>query len=202
MKHAILIALGVILLTGLIFLVIPADQDIHIEDAPWVVVPQGDRVKTLGIVLGRDVFQSVVDNLGEPEGIAAFRDDDGDFSSLEVYYGTVNAGGVRGKMILNLEVPADVSSMIEESSNAKRTNVGTHKLLFDEYHLGFPRQQTVVAISYAPSYRGFTEELIIQWYGEPESRVPEKDGEYWFYPEKHLDLTWDGSSRIFLEFKK
>lgn len=200
MKQAILIAVITLLLVSLVFFIAPAEQHSDFQQGPWVTVKEKGTVRAFGILLGQDSLQSMVDILGEPEGIAAYIETDKE-PSLEAYFGRVKAGDVEGRLVINLSLPNDHHKLIEYSVNVERSRDGRQKLIYDEYSTDFPRQQVITGLSFAPSFRGFTEQLIIQWFGEPQSREKLDKGEYWHYPQKQMDLTWDGQSRIFLEFK-
>jgi hypothetical protein len=138
---------------------------------------------------------------GGVEGLAIFEKNDGGLS-LEAFFGTVQFGPLKAKIIVTLAATEDeLRALISRATGREGSPSGDWK-----YPLNDPpsehRMRLVTGISYIPGTRNLDPAFIRERFGEPAATLRENDQAVsWFYPDRGLSILIDDEAREVLEYR-
>jgi hypothetical protein len=201
---AVLLAVLAVLLAAFWLLPsrIPEEDVVRRTDLPWQVtaLPDGTS-QVLGLHLGSATLDDAVAKLGTPENIALFVDKTGG-RSLEVYFGTVLLGPLKGTIIATLAADPDLLDALEAGAVGREgaQDGAIKRYLGDKDKTGLGGQR-LVGISYVPGYSGLDADFFRERLGEPPAwRTENEHAVSWFYPAKGLSLLIDTEGKDVFEF--
>ena len=168
---------------------------------PWLIeVDAAGRASVFGLTLGvstlaqaRDVFQAQ----GETN---LFAHAEREFS-VETFFQRLFLSGLRGDMVLALEVePTTAAAMYERGLRISQLGSGAKKVKLAEEDLSVLADATVTHITYIPA-ADLDPALLAQRFGEPARRIREADGiSHWLYPDKGLDIAVNADGKEVFQY--
>jgi hypothetical protein len=205
MKIPFTILAIVALLLGLFYLFAPPpgpDAMQHRTDLPWQISVEPDGTsRVFDLHLGHATLADAMDKFGGVEGLAVFEPQEGDMS-LEAFFGNVQFGPLRAKVIVSLAASDDELAMLRDSATKREGSPsGDWKYqLADgpDVHL----ERLLNGISYIPGTRGLDADFFRQRFGEPAAWLQESEQAVsWFYPDIGLSVLIDSKAREVLEYR-
>jgi hypothetical protein len=169
---------------------------------PWNIEVGADgHTSVFGITLGTSNFSEAETELGDRYTLALFGPESGT-PQLEAYYKQVIVGGLTGRMVLNISLPAaDLRAMRDRSPRDRVQVQGSERRwkVADE-DLALARRGVVSVIGYVPAV-DLEPEVIELRFGAPTERVSMPDGSaHWSYPEQGLDIVINPEGRELLQY--
>jgi hypothetical protein len=170
-------------------------------DLPWQITvnPDGSS-RVFDLELGSATLADAMNKFGDLEAIAVFEASGGPLV-LEGYFGDVQFGPLKAKVIVGLEATADeLEAMRDSSSGREGSPSGDWK-----YTLADPPERhgarRVTLITYVPGTRNLDTEFFRARLGEPAAWLSENEHAVsWFYPRYGLSVLVDDEAREVLEF--
>jgi len=203
------IPLGILALVALILLAFqlfaPAPGPDALKprtDLPWQITVNPDgSARVFDIELGNATLADAMSKFGALEGLAVFEHDDG-WLALEAYFGNVQFGPLKAKVIVGLAATRpELEEMRSRASNREGSPSGDWKYpLNDAPQMHTGRQ--IALITYLPGTRNLDAEFFRSRFGEPAAWL--KEGETavsWFYPEFGLSVLIDDELREVFEYQ-
>ncbi len=199
-----ILAIVAVMLFAFLFLAPPPGPDALAprSDLPWQITvnPDGGS-RVFDLELGSATLGDAMDKFGRLEGLALFEPEAGPLV-LEGYFGTVQLGPLRAKLIVGLEAKAEELAALREGA-AKREGSpsGDWKYTVNEP----PRRHAdrrLSVITYIPGTRGLDAEFFRSRFGEPAAWLRESEQAVtWFYPELGLSVVIDDAAHEVLEYQ-
>lgn len=171
-------------------------------DLPWQVTVNADgSSRVFDIELGSATLAEAMAKFGALEGLAVFEPKDGPMV-LEAYFGNVQFGPLKAKVVAGLEADeTDLRRLRDSSSKREASPTGDWKYPLNdlpENHAG--RRLTVV--TYLPGTRNLDAEFFRSRFGEPAAWLQENEQVVsWFYPRFGLSVMIDDEAREVLEYQ-
>jgi hypothetical protein len=170
------------------------------RNLPWQI----DRTETgttvvFGITLGRSTLDEAEQHLQEAATISLFKAEDR--YSAEAYFDQVNLGGLKGKIVLAMQLPdAELVDMYERGLRVSGSPSGKKVTLSPDDEIRV-RKAPVRTVTYLPAL-SVEDATLAKRFGEPRERLREgKTGAiHWLYPELGLDIALGGSERPVLQY--
>lgn len=171
-------------------------------DLPWQITvhPDGSS-RVFDLELGRATLADAIAKFGGLEGLALFEPATGPLA-LEAYFGDVQFGPLKAKIVVGLEAgPEELAAMRERSTNREGSPSGDWK-----YPLGGEFQQhagrRLTLITYVPGTRNLDTDFFRERFGEPAAWLPESEHAVtWYYPRYGLSVLIDDEAREVLEYQ-
>ena len=110
---------------------------------------------------------------------------------IEAFFSEVNIGGLKSKMVLTLDLPADeIETMMNRGARIATLGSGIRKVTLSSEDASRAREFAIASITYLPSIN-LSAELIEKRFGEPAEKIAdtESDGIHWLYPEQGIDIA-------------
>jgi hypothetical protein len=171
-------------------------------DLPWQVSvnPDGSS-RVFDIELGSATLEDAMTKFGGLEGLAVFEHNDGPMV-LEAYFGNVQFGPLKAKVIAGLEAgDQELEDMRARAINREGTPSGDWKYPLNDA-LKMHAQRRVSLITYLPGTRKLDAEFFRDRFGEPAAWLQETNTAVsWFYPELGLSVLIDDEAREVLEYQ-
>jgi len=205
MKTPLVILAAVGVLLALFYALAPAPDPDAVTartDLPWQVevLPDGTS-RVLDLHLGVSTLNDALVKFGPYESMAVFESESGE-RSLEAYFGAVDFGPLRAKIITALDMPEDeLGVLVGRAVERKGSPTGDWKFM-----LGMPdqlavRDRRLQSITYIPTYRGLEADFFRERFGEPAAwKALGEHAVQWFYPERGLYMVLDNRGQEALEF--
>jgi hypothetical protein len=171
-------------------------------DLPWQIDVNADgSSRVFDLELGSATLADAMAKFGGLEGLALFEPADGPMV-LEAFFGDVQFGPLRAKVMVGLEASAaELEEMRERSVSREGSPSGDWKYRLDDapaLHSG--RRLTV--ISYVPATRNLDADFFRTRLGEPAAWLDENEHAVsWFYPRYGLSVLIDEEAREVLEYQ-
>ncbi|HEX5393571.1 MAG TPA: hypothetical protein VFW68_09830 [Rhodocyclaceae bacterium] len=200
---ASLIALLLALLTALtlIPLWLHSDKPAPTQGMPWQIEIQPDgKSKVFGLTLGSSTVAEARQKLGTEMQIAIIATP-GETGSVEAFYDNLTAGFVAGKMILTVDLPADlVAQMREHAVKSEYMESSTRRITLSPADLQRAEQAPIRAISFIPGIN-LDEAMVTQRFGIPAEKIPAGETlQHLLYPAKGLDVVVDQKGKEVLQY--
>jgi hypothetical protein len=198
MKYFLALLIVIMLAAGLLFL----ENDEPASDAPVTGLPwqidilPGGNSRVFGIELGKTTLGSAIELLGNDMDLAIIAAP-GDTGTLEAYYSHYSAGPITGKLILIMDIPAEV--LMDMRGRAFQDG-GTRRYHLHPDDLPVAYRLPVRVITLMPSFN-LDETIVRDRFGTPAEiiRINEQQ-QHLLYPEKGLDLILNADSRELLQY--
>ncbi|AFI84178.2 lytic murein transglycosylase [Methylophaga nitratireducenticrescens] len=193
------IALVIICIGAL--MLIPSPQPT--SPKPWeITVMPDNEIEVMGVHLGTTTYGEI-QQLWREAGEAALFISENDNISAEVFFESINLGGLSARAVINLQVAEDkLQTMASRAASAKLQPSGARRYdpAFDDkqYLLSAP----AIAITYIPSVR-LDEEMVRTRFGEPEKisyETEENPAQTWHYPNNDLTIRLHPDERSVLTY--
>ena len=171
-------------------------------DLPWQITVNADgSSRVFDLELGSATLDDAMAKFGALEGLAVFEHRDGPMA-LEAYFGNVQFGPLKAKVIVGLQTNArDLEELRFRAGSREGTPSGDWKYpLADapEAHAG----RRVTLVTYLPGTRGLDAGFFRQRFGEPGAWLQESETAVsWFYPEMGLSVLIDDDAGEVLEYQ-
>ena len=171
-------------------------------DLPWQITVNTDgSSRVFDIELGSATLDDAMAKFGALEGLAVFEHRDGPMA-LEAYFGNVQFGPLKAKVIVGLQADArDLEELRHRADSREGTPSGDWKYpLADapETHAG----RRVTLVTYLPGTRGLDAGFFRQRFGEPAAWLQESETAVsWFYPDMGLSVLIDDDAGEVLEYQ-
>ena len=164
---------------------------------PWQIerLPDGDT-RVFGITLGQTTLGEAIGLMGDDMKLAliAAPYENG---TVEAYYSHHSAGPITGKMILVLDMPADVLSPLRERAFQ---DGGTRRYRLHPDDLAVAYQAPIRVINFLPSFN-LDEEIVQARFGAPAEVIQAgEQQQHWLYPDKGLDLILNTDGKEVLQY--
>jgi len=199
----ILAIVAIILLAFQLFAPIPGPDALEPRtDLPWQISvnPDGSS-RVFDIELGSATLADAMSKFGALEGLAVFEHGDG-WMALEAYFGNVQFGPLKAKVIAGLEATGpELEQMRSRAINREGTPSGDWKYPLNDalqMHTG----RRVALVTYLPGTRNLDADFLRSRFGEPAAWLQENETAVsWFYPEFGLSILIDDEAREVLEYQ-
>lgn len=171
-------------------------------DLPWQVTPLPDGgSRVFDLELGSATLTDAMHKFGGLEGLAVFEPGDGD-RVLEGYFGNVQFGPLRAKVIVGLEATADeLEALRTRARRREGSPSGDWKYPLDE-DPALHAQRRITVITYIPGTRNLDADFFRARFGEPAGWLVESEQAVsWFYPQYGLSVLIDAEAREVLEYQ-
>jgi hypothetical protein len=171
-------------------------------DLPWqiTVSPDGGS-QVFGLALGSATLADAMAKFGGLEGLAVFEPTTGPMS-LEAYFGNVQHGPLKAKVIVALEASDDELLAIRERSRRREGSPsGDWKYRMDDAP-GDHATRRIRVLTYLPGTRGLDTGFFRARFGEPAATLQETEHAVsWFYPLLGLSVLIDDNGGEVLEYQ-
>jgi hypothetical protein len=203
MPLGILAIVGIALIAFLLFAPPPGPDALKPRtDLPWQVSvnPDGSS-RVFDIELGSATLEDAMTKFGGLEGLAVFEYKDGPMV-LEAYFGNVQFGPLKAKVITGLEASEqELEDMRGRAIKREGTPSGDWKYPLNDA-LQMHAQRRVSLITYLPGTRKLDADFFRDRFGEPAAWLQETETAVsWFYPEVGLSVLIDDEAREVLEYQ-
>ena len=200
---AILALVALILLGFIVFGPAPDPDALQRRtDLPWQISlsPDGGS-QVFGLALGSATLADAMAKFGGLEGLAVFEPTTGPMS-LEAYFGNVQHGPLKAKVIVALEASDDELLAIRERSRRREGSPsGDWKYRLDDAPRNHATRRIRV-LTYLPGTRGLDTEFFRARFGEPAATLQETgQAVSWFYPALGLSVLIDDNGGEVLEYQ-
>ena len=170
---------------------------------PWeVTVMPDNQIQVMGVHLGTTTYGEI-QQLWREAGEAALFISENDDISAEVFFESINLGGLSARTVLNLQLPEEkLQAMAARAVSAKLQPSGARR-----YDPAFDDKQALLAapaivLTYIPSVR-LDEEMVHTRFGEPEqiqNEAEESPAQIWHYPNTGLTIRLHPEERPMLTY--
>lgn len=179
---------------------IPGDRP-NKEDLPWHIEhPAPNAVKVFGLTLGQSTPGDAEARFREEGEPSLFKSPAGVLSA-ELFFEQINLAGLRSRVVLTADIPADVlQAMYERGLRMAGTGSGK-KITLTPDDIGILRKSPISSLTYMPGVK-VNEALFLKRFGEPSQIIKvEKNGTtHWLYPKNGLDITMSESEKPILQY--
>jgi hypothetical protein len=167
-----------------------------------VTVNPDGTVGVFDITLGHSTLTDAMQKFGGVEGLAVFEGRDGRMT-LEAYFGTVQFGPLKAKVITTLRSsPAELDSLRNSATAREGSPSGDWKYPLSEGPA--PHAARIVeGVTYIPGTRNLDEAFLLERFGEPRAVLRESEQAVsWFYPDRGLSVLIDEETREVFEYRQ
>jgi hypothetical protein len=198
MKYIIALLIVILIAAGLVL----QGNDEKASDAPvtglpWQIdiLPNGNT-RVFGIELGLTTLETAIAQLGNDMELAIIAAP-GETGTLEAYYSHYSAGPITGKLILIMDVPAE---MLTEMRVRAFQEGGTRRHHLHPDDLPVARRAPVRVITFMPSFN-LDEAIAQERFGAPVEIIQvNKQQKHLLYPGKGLDLILNADGKELLQY--
>lgn len=207
MKYSRFIAIGLFVLILLFAFALPNPDVVpNLEkgnlDLPWnIKLHEDNSTEIFKLRLGQSTLADAVTRFQEPEGIAIYKGKDKD--SLEAYFGTVNIGPLKAKLITTLQASEqDIEEMLSRAKGISMSDSSDRKIELAADDQLQALDKSITGITFIPKYSGLESDFFKDRFGEPDAweRLSENAVQY-FYPDKGLSIIIDADGKEVLQYQ-
>lgn len=206
MNYSRFIAVGLFVLILLFAFALPnpdvvPDLEKGDLDLPWNIrVHEDNSSEVFQLRLAHSTLADAITRFREPEGIAIYKGAKSD--SLEAYFGTVNIGPLKAKLVTTLQTsPAEIEEMLSRSTGLSLSDSADKKIELAVEDRQQALNKKISAITFIPTYSGLESDFFKDRFGEPDAwiRLNENAIQY-FYPSKGLSIIIDVEGKEVLQY--
>lgn len=175
--------------------------DVPAEGLPWQIeIAEGGNSRVFGLMPGYSTLDEGRARFG-PDAQIALIIAPGESGAVEVFYESVTAGIVTGKLILTLETTLPQrEAMLKRAVKADFMESTTRRVELADIDLQAMAKARIVAIAFIPS-ANLSEDIVLQRFGAPAERIRAGEQvEHFLYPAKGLDLRLDAKGKELLQY--
>jgi len=206
MKYSRFIAVGLFVLILLFAFALPNPDVVpNLEkgdfDLPWnIKVHEDNSSEVFKLRLEHSTLADAIQRFQEPEGIAIYQGKTRD--SLEAYFGTVNIGPLKAKLITTLQAdPAEIEEMLTRATGLSLSGSADKKIELAVEDRQQALNKEISGITFIPKYSGLESDFFKDRFGEPDAwlRINENAVQY-FYPQQGLSIVIDADGKEILQY--
>ncbi len=206
MNYSRFIAVGLFVLILLFAFALPNPDVVpNLEkgnlDLPWNIrVHEDNSSEVFKLRLTHSTLADAIKRFKEPEGIAVYRGEKTD--SLEAYFGTVNIGPLKAKLVTSLQVsPEEIEQMLSRATGLSMSDSPDKKIELAAEDRQQALNKKISTITFIPNYSGLESDFFKERFGEPDAwiRINENAVQY-FYPTKGLSIVIDADGKEILQY--
>ncbi|MBI4998570.1 MAG: hypothetical protein HZC22_17080 [Rhodocyclales bacterium] len=167
---------------------------------PWQIEVLADgHSRVFELTVGASTLADARSRFGEGE--LALVAAPGEAESLELYFDTVTAGVVTGKMIVTAGLSADtIAAMRQRATKTEYMKSSTKKSALADEDLPAAWAAPIRGLAFVPTIN-LDEDMIIQRFGQPAERVRTAEKtEHLLYPDRGLDVVLDADAKELLQY--
>ena len=168
---------------------------------PWQIerLPDGGS-RVFGLTLGRSTLEEARQQLGGDVQVALIVAQ-GETGSLEAYCESIDAGAVKGKLVLTLETSlAQREQMLARARKVDYMQSAARRVELGAEDLRQADRAPIIAITFIPA-ANLDEQVVLQRFGVPGERLRSGEHkEHFLYPELGLDLQLDAKGKEVLQY--
>lgn len=172
------------------------------ENLPWQIeITNSGLTRVFGLVIGESSLRQFEDQFKEPAEISMFVTEAGD-KVVEAYFDRVLLSAIRAKVVAVIDIDnIELDAIYTRGERIAKRGDGGQKITLSYADIEWVYRQPVVSITYLPG-AGLDADLLLQRFGEPASRVVEKQAQatHWLYPEKGLDVVLSDNGKVVLQY--
>jgi len=168
---------------------------------PWRITVGADgSSRVFGLTLGHSTLGEAQQLLGDRGELTLFVAQDGQ-RTLEAYFDQVALSGLRGHMVLTLELPQErLQAFHDRGIRVSRLGSGETKVTPSEGDRADATHAPLRAITYLP-LADIPEEVLLKRFGPPDERIPVGDDRvHWLYPDRGLDILVDPQRKAVFQY--
>lgn len=167
---------------------------------PWQIELLADgHSRVFELTVGASTLTDARSRFGEGE--LALVAAPGETESLELYFDSVTAGAVTGKMIVTAELSADVIAAMRQrapKTDYMKSSTKKSALADDDYPAAWAAP--IRGLAFIPTIN-LDEAMIIQRFGQPAERLRTAEKtEHLLYPDRGLDVVLDADTKELLQY--
>ena len=175
---------------GLSFLFAPKAHREPRTDLPWQIEVTNDgNSRVFDLTLNHSTIADAIQKLGRSPEVGLFVSPE-KVMNIEVYFDTVDLGGLRAKFVLSVSLPPEqLQGMFDRSPRVEAIGDKRKKVALSTDDLNTVYMTPIATITYLPA-TDLDEALILKRFGEPTQKIRETghDVVHWLYPDKGLDI--------------
>lgn len=182
-------------------MLVPSPQPM--DPKPWEITTMPDeQIEVMGVHLGTTTYAEIQQLWREVGEVALFISEN-ERITAEVFFESINLGGLSARIVLNLQVDhEELTSMAARAASAKLQPSGARR-----YDPAYDDKQRLLAapataITYIPTVR-LDEEMVRNRFGEPaeiSDEAEESTAKIWHYPESGLTIRLHPEERPVLTY--
>jgi hypothetical protein len=202
-KRHFLGAFALFFVAWLLLLAVPDNAGDTPDTLPWKIThPSPDTTRVFGITLGETSLDEAAETfkLQADLEVSLFMPTEGKLG-VEAFYEEVNFNGLKAKIVMNIDVPADeLKGMFERGLRINNTPSGKRITLTAD-DLARVKRAPIATLSYLPTVK-LDEAMITKRFGTPDMRVKETGSGviHWLYPQHGLDVVTDEKEKPLLQY--
>lgn len=206
MSYSRFIAVGLFVLILLFAFALPNPDVVpNLEkgdlDLPWNIrVHEDNSSEVFKLRLEHSTLADAIERFQEPEGIAVYKGEKTD--SLEAYFGTVNIGPLKAKLVTTLQTsPAEIEQMLNRATGLSLSGSADKKIELAVEDRQQALNKKISGITFIPKYSGLESDFFKDRFGEPDAwlRINENAVQY-FYPKQGLSIVIDADGKEILQY--
>lgn len=206
MNYSRFIAVGLFVLILLFAFALPNPDVVpNLEkgnlDLPWNIhVHEDNSSEVFKLRLEHSTLTDAITRFREPEGIAVYKGKKND--SLEAYFGTVNLGPLKAKLVTTLQAsPDEIEEILSRATGLSMSDSPDKKIELAVEDRQQALDKKISAITFIPTYSGLESDFFKDRFGEPDAwiRINENAVQY-FYPTKGLSIVIDADGKEVLQY--
>ena len=168
---------------------------------PWQIdTPAPGESRVFSLTLGRSTLADARTRFG-PDAQLAIVATPSEAGNVELYYESITAGFIGGRLIVTAELPAaTVEGLRERAAKTEYMQSTTRKATLAEADLPVALAAPIRAIAFIPS-ANLDEAIVVERFGAPAERLRSNDHiEHLLYPSKGLDVVLDSKGKELLQY--
>ena len=203
-KHVFLSVLAATLVALVVGVYLSSFQDPHADHAgyPWQIEQMASgHTRVFSLVVGESTLGEAEQVFKESAEITLFSAKDS-LPVIEAFFAEVNIGGLKSKMVMSIDIPADeIERMLNRGARIATLGSGTRKVTLLDDDANRVRQLPIASITYLPSIN-LEPELIEKRFGQPSEKLAdsESDAIHWLYPELGVDIALSEKNKEVIQY--
>jgi len=206
MTYSRFIAIGLFILILLFAFALPNPDVVpNLEkgdlDLPWnIQLHEDNSSEVFKLRLEHSTLADAIQRFQEPEGIAIYKGEQR--YSLEAYFGTVNIGPLKAKLVATLQAsPVEIEEMLSRATGIALSGSADRKIELAVEDRQQALNKKISGITFIPKYSGLESDFFKDRFGEPDAwlRINENAVQY-FYPKKGLSIVIDAEGKEILQY--
>lgn len=176
-------------------------QDLKNAALPWNITLHADgSSEVFNLRFGTSTLSDAIEQFHEPEDIAVYIGNEK--HSLEVYFGNVQLGPLKAKLVLTLAATdEEIESILMRAKGRALSGSTDKKIELDNEDKYLALDKKISGITFIPGYSNLDTDFFKDRFGEPANwiRLSETAVQY-FYPDKGVNITIDSDGKEILQY--
>lgn len=168
---------------------------------PWQieVLPEGNT-RVFGLTLGKTPLIEAEKQFREVAEITLFSNKGK--MAIEAFFTEVKIGGLKSKMVLSIDLPADVmQQMMDRGARISTLGSGERKVTLSGDDVERVRYSPIASITYLPAVQ-LDDSIVEKRFGIPAEKLtdPTSDAIHWLYPETGVDVAISEKNKEVIQY--